>query len=86
MCRQTCDNICIFVQLFDTDNPVNQNSDRYMFTTEGHILPLAPWLRQHNWDSAHFTLPPNPAINSTDLHANVSYIQHGKLIEYTLLK
>ncbi|KAG7157929.1 ER degradation-enhancing alpha-mannosidase-like protein 1-like [Homarus americanus] len=40
--------------LFDVDNPVNLNSHRYMFTTEGHILPLAPWLRQHSWDADLF--------------------------------
>ncbi|XP_063611642.1 ER degradation-enhancing alpha-mannosidase-like protein 1 [Penaeus indicus] len=36
--------------LFDIDNPVNLKSHQYMFTTEGHILPLGPWLRKKRWD------------------------------------
>lgn len=27
-------------QLFDDDNPVNKLASRYIFSTEGHILPV----------------------------------------------
>jgi len=27
--------------LFDLDNPINRKSNEYIFTTEGHILPLS---------------------------------------------
>lgn len=40
--------------LFDADNPINLNFGRYMFTTEGHVLPLAPWLRQQTWEDGLF--------------------------------
>ena len=27
--------------LFDTDNPINTNDMKYIFSTEGHVLPLS---------------------------------------------
>ena len=27
--------------LFDTENPINANERRYVFSTEGHVFPLA---------------------------------------------
>ena len=27
--------------LFDEDNPINTNDMKYVFTTEGHVLPLS---------------------------------------------
>lgn len=41
--------------LFDTDNPVNKEFSRYIFTTEGHLLPLdmkfhkKPWVEEEAW-------------------------------------
>lgn len=26
--------------LFDVDNPVNINAEKYLFTTEGHVIPI----------------------------------------------
>ena len=57
---------CLLLQLFDADNPINLNSGRYMFTTEGHVLPLAPWLRQHTWEHGLFqddTPPPHTNLS-----------------------
>ncbi|XP_045132325.1 ER degradation-enhancing alpha-mannosidase-like protein 1 isoform X3 [Portunus trituberculatus] len=65
--------------LFDADNPINLNSGRYMFTTEGHVLPLAPWLRQHTWENGLFqdntpaphtnlSLAGCPSINEERIH------------------
>jgi len=36
--------------LFDLDNPVNRNYKKYIFTTEGHILPLSQRFRVSSWD------------------------------------
>ena len=33
--------------LFDVDNPVNKHDIKYLFTTEGHILPLSGELKHH---------------------------------------
>ena len=40
--------------LFDEDNPVNRNSMKFMFSTEGHILPLSEQLHNKSWDSEGF--------------------------------
>ena len=40
---------CSPVQLFDTENVVNQQSLEYMFTTEGHLIRLDPALRARRW-------------------------------------
>ena len=36
--------------LFDTDNPVNTMSERYVFTTEGHVFPVLDQFRTNVWD------------------------------------
>lgn len=37
-------------QLFDIDNPVNKEFSRYLFTTEGHIVPLDMKFHQKPWE------------------------------------
>ena len=37
-------------QLFDEANPVNKEQSRYIFTTEGHILPLDRNFHQRPWE------------------------------------
>ncbi|XP_045606685.1 ER degradation-enhancing alpha-mannosidase-like protein 1 [Procambarus clarkii] len=64
--------------LFDIDNPVNLNSQRYMFTTEGHILPLAPWLRQQNWDTDIFPSI-NPSVQANVTQANCAVIDEERV-------
>merc|ERR1712013_443494 len=36
--------------LFDTDNPVNHHTSNYLFTTEGHVLPISNRFRKKSWD------------------------------------
>merc|ERR1719309_1866207 len=36
--------------LFDTDNPVNLHTSNYLFTTEGHVLPISNRFRKKTWD------------------------------------
>jgi len=36
--------------LFDTDNPVNHHASNYLFTTEGHVLPISNRFRRKTWD------------------------------------
>ena len=39
-----------FAQLFDTDNHLNtQAGENYIFTTEGHVIPLSPRWHQRPW-------------------------------------
>ncbi|XP_064400644.1 ER degradation-enhancing alpha-mannosidase-like protein 1 isoform X3 [Halichondria panicea] len=40
--------------LFDTDNEVNKNSLKYIFTTEGHLIKLDPSLRHNVWEEFKF--------------------------------
>ena len=37
-------------QLFDTDNHLNKKHSDYIFTTEGHIVPISRKWRQTPWD------------------------------------
>jgi len=51
------------LQLFDLDNPLHRDGEPYIFTTEGHILPLKYPFReklanlydkdQHNYMNTH---------------------------------
>ncbi|KAB7506973.1 ER degradation-enhancing alpha-mannosidase-like protein 1 [Armadillidium nasatum] len=41
--------------LFDKENPVNKQPNKYVFTTEGHLIPTGPWLRKKEW-TEHFTV------------------------------
>nr|XP_033781962.1 ER degradation-enhancing alpha-mannosidase-like protein 1 isoform X2 [Geotrypetes seraphini] len=38
------------LQLFDEENPVHKSGNRYLFTTEGHIVPLDKRLRDSLWE------------------------------------
>lgn len=40
--------------LFDWDNPVNRLSGGYLFTTEGHILPVSQRFRRTPWEEETF--------------------------------
>ncbi|KAM4650952.1 ER degradation-enhancing alpha-mannosidase-like protein 1 [Discoglossus pictus] len=35
--------------LFDEDNPLHMSGNKYLFTTEGHLVPLDPRLRDKTW-------------------------------------
>ncbi|CAH2312693.1 ER degradation-enhancing alpha-mannosidase 1, partial [Pelobates cultripes] len=35
--------------LFDEDNPVHRTGNKYLFTTEGHLVPLDPRFRKTPW-------------------------------------
>lgn len=37
------------VQLFDEDNPVHKSGNKYMFTTEGHIVSVDERFRNSLW-------------------------------------
>ena len=39
-----------FVQLFDKDNHVNKALSSYLFTTEGHVLPIDRRWRRKPWE------------------------------------
>jgi len=39
--------------LFDTDNPLNKDFSKFLFTTEGHLLPIGSKLRTKPWNAIH---------------------------------
>lgn len=43
--------------LFDRDNPVNRHSNSYLFTTEGHLLPVSQRFREMVWGEKTFWSP-----------------------------
>lgn len=36
--------------LFDTDNHINKNNERYLFTTEGHVFPIREHYQRKVWE------------------------------------
>lgn len=36
--------------LFDADNPVNRDAERFVFTTEGHLFPVDGEYRRKVWE------------------------------------
>ncbi|KAK5872585.1 hypothetical protein PBY51_013269 [Eleginops maclovinus] len=38
--------------LFDEDNPLHKSDNKYIFTTEGHIVPIDKRFREKQWDGA----------------------------------
>lgn len=46
----------MFLQLFDVDNPLNKQFSKYLFTTEGHLLPIGSILRAKPWTDDEFSL------------------------------
>jgi hypothetical protein len=38
------------LQLFDKDNYVNKHFSKYVFSTEGHLFPVAVQFRSKVWD------------------------------------
>ncbi len=36
--------------LFDVDNPINSNAEKYLFTTEGHVFPISNRYRRKVWE------------------------------------
>uniref|UniRef100_A0A8C6WKL0 alpha-1,2-Mannosidase n=1 Tax=Neogobius melanostomus TaxID=47308 RepID=A0A8C6WKL0_9GOBI len=51
--------------LFDEDNPLHRSDNKYIFTTEGHVVPIDKRFRERQWsDLGPFTLsPPCPCMN-----------------------
>lgn len=41
-------NVIVF-QLFDFDNPLNNDAAKFLFSTEGHIFPLSWRYRRKTW-------------------------------------
>lgn len=41
---------CLFkLQLFDEDNPLHKSDNKYIFTTEGHVVPIDGRFREKRW-------------------------------------
>ncbi|KAJ6668259.1 hypothetical protein lerEdw1_015636 [Lerista edwardsae] len=62
--------LSFLLQLFDEENPVHKSGNRYMFTTEGHIVSLDKRLRVTVWQD---TFPDEPKktekVKPNDLRA-----------------
>uniref|UniRef100_A0AAY4AXY7 alpha-1,2-Mannosidase n=1 Tax=Denticeps clupeoides TaxID=299321 RepID=A0AAY4AXY7_9TELE len=39
--------------LFDEDNPLHKSENKYIFTTEGHVVPIEPRFRERSWNYLH---------------------------------
>jgi hypothetical protein len=37
-------------QLFDDDNPLHKSENKYIFTTEGHVVPIDARFREKQWN------------------------------------
>uniref|UniRef100_A0A8C6P1S8 alpha-1,2-Mannosidase n=1 Tax=Nothobranchius furzeri TaxID=105023 RepID=A0A8C6P1S8_NOTFU len=48
--RSICTLGWIFSRLFDEDNPLHKSDHKYIFTTEGHVVPIDKRFREKQWD------------------------------------
>lgn len=71
--------IHLFAQLFDIHHPINVNAERYLFTTEGHVIPITASLRSFDWDDeeddslTRRLLPSFRPRNSHGRHVSLSF-------------
>ncbi|KAI5712053.1 hypothetical protein M8J75_005330 [Diaphorina citri] len=49
--------------LFDTDNHINKNMDRFLFTTEGHVIPIISKFREPPW----LSISSSPSLASMNI-------------------
>ena len=64
--------------LFDTDNPINTMSERYVFTTEGHVFPVLDQFRTNVWDlqDEDLSIPRNSSTrNQKNQNQNCDFYQ-----------
>ena len=45
--KQEC--VLFSLQLFDEDNPLHKSDNKYIFTTEGHVVPIDKRFREKQW-------------------------------------
>ncbi|KAG7280579.1 hypothetical protein CRUP_028305 [Coryphaenoides rupestris] len=74
----------IVYPLFDEDNPLHASENKYIFTTEGHIVPIDQRFREKQWEDlfpcedgvlAEKVLEKDPPTNSSKRKA----LSHGSL-------
>lgn len=41
--------VSLELQLFDEDNPLHKSDNKYIFTTEGHVVPIDKRFREKQW-------------------------------------
>ena len=56
----------LLLQLFDKDNYLNKHPSKYLFTTEGHILPISREFRHKAWEDHDNLYFHNTKQNSED--------------------
>ena len=72
--------------LFDIDNPINgKDSERYLFTTEGHIFPISSKIREKVWEDDFLAEENNVSVKDSVHYASrvftVSSTEHSKLLK-----
>lgn len=67
-----------FFQLFDTDNYLNRNFEKFVFSTEGHIFSLQRRFRKKLWPFG------NEFISPSLIYYNVTEPSVSMLIKHIL--
>jgi len=60
--------------LFDVDNPLNNQFNKYVFTTEGHLLPIGERMRSKPWEQEVYS----PATSIPSVKDNESLFFRDK--------
>ncbi|KAM4582783.1 ER degradation-enhancing alpha-mannosidase-like protein 1 isoform 2-T2 [Fundulus diaphanus] len=59
--------------LFDEDNPLHKSDNKYIFTTEGHVVPIDQRFREKQWnDLSPCEALPEPELNNQLPLSNIS--------------
>ncbi len=65
------------LQLFDEDNPLHKSESKYIFTTEGHVVPIDQRFREKSWEDQFPCEEPN-----NEPPANISNVRNWFNTQY----
>uniref|UniRef100_A0A3Q2DDW1 alpha-1,2-Mannosidase n=1 Tax=Cyprinodon variegatus TaxID=28743 RepID=A0A3Q2DDW1_CYPVA len=65
----------LLYQLFDEDNPLHKSDNKYIFTTEGHVVPIDKRFREKQWSDLS---PCEEAANNQLPTSNISNVRPKK--------
>lgn len=73
--------VSLALQLFDEDNPLHKSDNKYIFTTEGHVVPIDKRFREKQWKDL-FPCEEGVLVERESGHrpppSNVSNVRHSQ--------
>lgn len=77
------------LQLFDEDNPLHKSDNKYIFTTEGHVVPIDKRFREKQWSDVFpcedGVLMDREEAEGQQPHSNFTNVRPGVPLSLSLL-